>query len=91
MKKFTLIAIASTATLALAACGGTTDASEDAMADTVEMPADQALADTPEPVEDAEVAAEDAALEEAAEMDALEAADAAEELVEADAAEAEAE
>ena len=88
MKKLTTILAATTASLALAACGSSTDASEDAMADTVEMPADQALADTPEPVADEEVAGEEAAVEEAgtdgAGMDAIEAAEAAEELVEED-------
>jgi hypothetical protein len=51
MKKLALIAMACTASLALAACGETDDASADAMADTVEMPADEAMAAAPEPVE----------------------------------------
>ncbi|WP_121118873.1 hypothetical protein [Croceibacterium ferulae] len=34
---------------ALAACGSSDDASEDAMADTVEMPADEAMAEAPMP------------------------------------------
>lgn len=50
MTKLALIAAATAATLALAACGQSDDASADAMADTVEMPADDALANAPEPV-----------------------------------------
>ncbi len=47
------LAIPALAALALlAGCGGADDASEDAVADTVEQPADEALADTPMPVED---------------------------------------
>jgi hypothetical protein len=64
MTKFSLIAFASAASLALAACGGSDDASEDAMADTVEMPADEAMASAPEPAADTDVvadAADDAA------------------------------
>ena len=52
MKKSALIALAALAPLALAACGSSTDASEDAVADTVEMPADEAMAGTPPPVAD---------------------------------------
>ena len=53
MKKLTSLAILGSASLALAACGGTEDASTEATADTVEMPADEALeAVTDEPVED---------------------------------------
>jgi len=52
MKKFALIA-ATSAAFALAGCGSADDASEDSMADTVEMPADEALANTPDPVTDA--------------------------------------
>ena len=51
MKKFAF-ALATTAALALAACGDATDASEDAIADTVEVPADEAMANTPDPVMD---------------------------------------
>jgi hypothetical protein len=68
--------------LALAACGSATDASEDALADNVEVPADQAMQGTPAPVADADALAEEA---EAAESDAIEAAETAEEMVEADA------
>ena len=80
MKKITLFAAVSSFALALAACGGSDDASEDAMADDVEMPADEAMADTPMPVADATEAAEDAADDAAddASASAEEAADAAE-------------
>jgi hypothetical protein len=44
--------IAPLALFALAACGSSTDASEDATADTVEIPADQALSGAPDPVAD---------------------------------------
>lgn len=50
-KSFTLTAVTA-ATLMLAACGSADDASTEASADTVEMPADSAL----EPVKDAPVA-----------------------------------
>ena len=47
------IALAAAATFALAACGSSEDASTDAEADTVEIPADQALQGVDdEPVED---------------------------------------
>ncbi|WP_374407657.1 hypothetical protein [Pelagerythrobacter sp.] len=50
MKKFAF-ALAPVAALALAACGSSDDASVDAEADTVEMPADEALTPiTDEPV-----------------------------------------
>ena len=75
MKKIVLLAASSFA-LALAACGDTGDASEDAMADNVEMPADEALADTPLPEADATADAEEAAEDAAADAEA--AADAAE-------------
>lgn len=62
MKKIVTLAILSAASLALAACGSADDASTDATADTVEMPADEALAGVAEePVEDADANAEDAA------------------------------
>jgi len=48
-------AAAATIALALAACGDTPDASEDAMADSVEMPADEAMADAPMPVQSAAI------------------------------------
>ncbi|MDJ0642459.1 MAG: hypothetical protein QNJ15_06560 [Erythrobacter sp.] len=54
MKKFTTLAILGAASVTLAACGNAEDASVEATADTVEMPADDALqAVTDEPVEDA--------------------------------------
>ncbi|MEL6529614.1 MAG: hypothetical protein AAGK01_02175 [Pseudomonadota bacterium] len=99
MKKFTSMAVLGTAALALAACGSAEDASTEATADTVEMPADEALeAVTDEPVEDsaaAETTAEDsgeataAVPQETAEAAAEDAASVAEQ-VEAAAAEAEA-
>lgn len=52
MKKLVLLAAAPA--FALIGCGDSTDASEDAVADTVEMPADEAMADTPPPVADSE-------------------------------------
>ena len=48
------------AALALAACGSSTDASEDAMADTVEIPADEAMANAPDPVADPAAAVDNA-------------------------------
>lgn len=50
MKKFAVVACA--AAFALAGCGETTDASEDAIADSVEVPADDAMAEAPAPVAD---------------------------------------
>ena len=78
MKKIALFAAVSSFALTVAACGGSDDASEDAMAESVEMPADEAMADMPMPVADATEATEDA---EAAPDDAMaaeEAGDAAE-------------
>ena len=49
MKKIALFAAVSSFALALAACGGSDDASEDALADNVELPADEAMADAPMP------------------------------------------
>lgn len=54
MKKFALAAFAAVAAYALSACGKSDDASEDAMADNVEMPADQAMSTAAPPVADAE-------------------------------------
>ena len=56
MKKFALAIVP--AVFALAACGSTEDASVDAEADTVEMPADEALEPVAEEPVDAPVAAE---------------------------------
>jgi hypothetical protein len=83
MKKIALFAASSFA-LALAACGDSGDASEDAMADNVELPADEAMADTPMPTADSTEVAEDteasageaAAAEDAADAAAAAAADA---------------
>ena len=66
MKKIALFAAVSSFALALAACGDSDDASEDALADNVEMPADEAMADMPMPAADATEAAEDAAADAAA-------------------------
>ena len=54
MKKFALIAFAAVAAYGLAACGKSDDASEDAMADNVEMPADEAMSTAAPPLADAE-------------------------------------
>ena len=86
MKKFALIAAASAA-FALAGCGDADDASEDAMADTVEMPADEAMTGLPDPVADTEAEAAAEAEASAAEtVEAVEAAGAAAEQAAADAA-----
>ena len=82
MKKTLMIALSCAATLALSACGSATDASEDAVADNVEVPADEAMAGTPAPVTDPDALAEAA---DDAEADAVEAAATAEARVEADA------
>ena len=74
MKKIALFAAVSSFALALAACGDSGDASEDAMADNVELPADEAMADAPMPTADASEAAEDA---EAGPVEAAAAEDAA--------------
>lgn len=62
MKKIVYAAFASAAALALAACGSSDDASEDAMADDVEMPADEAMTGVEVPVADP-AATEDAEAE----------------------------
>lgn len=81
MKRLVVLATLGCTALALAACGSTDDASTEAMPETVEMPADEALAPiSEEPVEDpraleveddpaAEVAAEAVAASEAAASD----------------------
>lgn len=69
-------ALAASFALALAACGSADDASSEAEADTVEIPANDALAGVEEgPVAD-EAAALEAATKEAEEAAAAEAADA---------------
>jgi len=81
MKRFALIAAASCFTLALSACGSADDASEDATADNVEMPADEAMAGVPDPAADAVNEAAEAATqnaEETIEQTAVQAADDAE-------------
>ena len=77
MKKLAMTAFASVAVLALAACGGSDDASEDAMADNVEMPADEAMAGAGDPVADTDLDAADAATADAGDTTAA-AGDAAE-------------
>ena len=52
MKSIRLAIVAATLSLALAGCGDADDASEDAIADSVEMPADEAMADAPMPAQD---------------------------------------
>lgn len=85
MKKTLAVVLASAFTLSLAACGSTTDASEDASADNVEIPADEAMAGAPAPVEDPDALAEAA---DAAEGDAMDAAATAEDMVASDSPEA---
>lgn len=82
MTKTLKIAVAASFTLALAACGSATDASEDALADNVEVPADEAMAAAPAPVADPAALTEEAPTAEDA---ATAAADSAEAMVAADA------
>jgi len=79
MRKLAPLALVAAASLALGACGHADNASEDAQADSVEIPADQALQNTPEPSSDTAVAsaAEDAT-KEAEKASATNAANAAE-------------
>lgn len=79
MNTRTTFAALSVAALMLAACGSSDDASTEASADTVEMPADEALeAISDEPVADPEATATDAPeTDAAAEASAEQAADAA--------------
>jgi hypothetical protein len=86
MKKLALTATVAAA-FALTACGSSDDASEDAMADTVEMPADEAMAGLPDPAADATAAAD--AIE-AAEEDAIQTAEEAADEAEAAVADIEA-
>jgi len=63
MKTFAKIAIVSAAALALSACGSSDKASEEATAENVEVPADEAVADaTAMPSEDSMAMATDAAM-----------------------------
>jgi protein involved in sex pheromone biosynthesis len=58
MKKIVALAFTATAALALAACGKSENAKEDAQADNVEMPAEEAVGDVDAtPVADASAAA----------------------------------
>lgn len=67
MKRLSNIVFAGAAAMALSACGSADDASADAEADTVEMPADEALTGVSEmPVEDAGAEDETASGDEAA-------------------------
>jgi len=76
MRKMSAFTVLAGASLLLAACGSYDDASTEANADTVEMPADEALsAVTEEPVADPAATATDAPATEAA--TAEDAADAA--------------
>lgn len=59
MKKIVYAAFASAAALALAACGSSDDASEEAMADNVEMPADEAMSTVEAPVVDPAAASDE--------------------------------
>lgn len=78
MRKITCFTTAVAGALVLAACGSSDDASTEAQAETVEMPADEALFDVEEePVADAEIAAEVSGPEPVSEEDATAAADAA--------------
>ena len=75
MKKFSYTLLAGAGALTLAACGSADDASYEAEADTVEMPADAALEGvSDEAVADTEATVEDTAV---TEEDANEAAEAA--------------
>lgn len=65
MKRLLFVSLASAGALALGACGSADDASVDAQADTVEMPAEEGFADAEDPVLD-EAATEDDAAEAAA-------------------------
>jgi hypothetical protein len=72
------LALAASAAFALAGCGHADDASQDAQADSVEIPADEALSNTPEPSTDTATAdAAEEATKAAEEASASSAADAA--------------
>lgn len=78
MKKFALIAFAAAAAYGLSACGKSDDASEDAMADNVEMPADSAMATVAPPVADAQASSDESSAAGPTSAAASEAGDAAE-------------
>lgn len=62
MKKFVALAFASSAALALAACGSAENAKEDAQADNVEIPAEETVGDiNATPAADASAGADAAA------------------------------
>ncbi|WP_296678488.1 hypothetical protein [Novosphingobium sp.] len=62
MKKFAALGFASVAALALAACGSSDSAKEEAQPENVEMPAEEAVGDVDaSPVADASAGAVDAA------------------------------
>ena len=74
MKRIHATAVLCAAALVLAGCGDSTDASEDAMADNVELPADEAMSDAPTPIDDEAMTmdeTENDAAEAAAEADAM--------------------
>jgi len=77
MRKFAYAALAPLAALALASCGSTEDASEDAEAENVEISADGPMAGVDEPVEDPDAATDDTAATEDAIAAGEAAADAA--------------
>lgn len=78
MKRIAYVLLAAAGAMTLAACGGADDASIEAEADNVEMPADAALEDVTEaPMEDADANSDDAVSEEVAEDAAAAAADVA--------------
>jgi hypothetical protein len=78
MNKFALIAFAAAAAYGLAACGKADDASEDAMADNVELPADSAMASAAPPVADASASSDETSVAGPTSAAAAEAGDAAE-------------
>lgn len=91
MRKIAALAVLAGAALALAACGSAEDASTEASADTVEMPADAALAPIDEqPVADPSATATDVPDAEATAAPADEAGEAAAEVAAEAAAAAEA-
>ena len=78
MRRYNSFAVLSACALMLAACGSADDASSEASADTVEMPADSALAPVNDaPVADPSVTATDAPEAAVPEATATEAGDAA--------------
>lgn len=70
MRKIAFAAFASLAALTLSACGSSDDASSDAEADNVEMPADQALSGSEQPVPDASATDNDTSTDQASQAEA---------------------